>query len=70
MLLNVDQNISELENCKKTVRQIYTQHGSKGFLKGLQLSLILSFTGVIQMYSYEYAKIFYDRLSIPESPLS
>lgn len=45
------------------------QHGWKGFLKGLQLSLVLSFTGVVQMYTYEAAKIMYESLSIPESAL-
>ena len=38
----------------------------KGFLKGLSLSLILSSSGVLQMYIYEGSKIIYDQLSIPE----
>lgn len=42
----------------------------KGYLKGLQLSLILSLAGVLQMYSYEAAKVFYERLEMPESQLS
>ena len=52
MLLNVDPRISEFSNCKKAIREIQVQHGWKGFLKGLQLSLGLSFTGAIQMYTY------------------
>jgi hypothetical protein len=67
MLLNVNKKISEFGNCKKQVSEIYSQHGMKGFLKGLQLSLILSFSGVVQMYTYEGAKILYDQFNIPAS---
>lgn len=47
--------------------EIYKQHGFKGFLKGLQLSLVLATTGVVQMYLYEGAKIMYEQFNIPES---
>lgn len=36
------------------------QNGNKGFLKGLELSLLLSFSGVIQMYIYEGSKRLYE----------
>ena len=65
MLLNVNKKISEFGNFKKQVAEIYGQHGAKGFLKGLQLSLVLSFSGVVQMYVSEGAKILYDRFNIP-----
>lgn len=61
----MNQNISEYQNFKKQVKQIYSQHGFNGFLKGLQLSLVLSFSGVIQMYVYEGGKILYEQLNIP-----
>ena len=67
MLLNVNKKISELENCKRQVREIYSQNGINGFLKGLQLSLVLSFSGVVQMYVYEGAKILYENFNIPAS---
>jgi hypothetical protein len=51
------------------VKEIHSHYGYKGFLRGLELSLLLSFTGVIQMYVYEGSKILYEKLSIPESPL-
>ena len=70
MLLNLNKKISEYDNCKKQVSEIYSQHGMKGFLKGLQLSLILSFSGVVQMYVYEGAKILYDKFNIPASELN
>ena len=70
MLLNVNKKISEFQNLKNQSIEIYRQHGVAGFLKGLQLSIILSFSGVVQMYVYEGAKILYEKLSIPESPLS
>jgi len=52
MMLNINKKISEYQNLKKQVNQIHAQHGLKGYLKGLQLSLILSLSGVIQMYTY------------------
>lgn len=69
MLLNLNRHISEWKNFKTQTLQIHKQHGLHGFLKGLQLSLILSFSGVVQMYVYEGAKLLYDRLNIPVSPL-
>lgn len=59
MVLNVHKDITEHQNFKEQVRELYRQHGLKGFLKGLQLSLILSSTGVVQMYLYEGAKTLY-----------
>lgn len=52
MLLNVNKKIGEFENLKNQSMEIYRQHGFTGFLKGLQLSIILSFSGVVQMYVY------------------
>ncbi len=52
MLLNINKDISELDNFKRQVKEINSQYGLKGFLRGLELSIILSFTGVIQMYVY------------------
>lgn len=52
MLLNVDPRVGEIQNLRNTVKEIGRQHGWRGFLKGLQLSLLLSFTGVVQMYTY------------------
>lgn len=64
MLLNT-KKLTEFQNFKAQVKEIYSQYGLKGALKGLELSLILSFSGVIQMYVYEGSKILYDRLQIP-----
>jgi hypothetical protein len=52
------------------VNEIYRQNGFKGYLKGLPLSLILSFYGAIQMYVYEGSKILYDMFSIPQTSYS
>jgi len=68
MLLNCNKRISEFQNFKNQTSQIYQQHGFNGFLKGLQLSLVLSFSGVVQMYVYEGTKILYDKLEIPRTP--
>ena len=40
-------------------KQIYQQNGIRGYLKGLGVSLVLSFSGVLQMYLYEGSKILY-----------
>lgn len=69
MLLNTNPRISEYQNFKRQVKEVYSHYGLKGALRGLELSLILSFTGVIQMYVYEGSKLLYDRLRLPESPL-
>lgn len=50
---------------KRQVREVYNQCGLKGALRGLELSLVLSFAGVIQMYVYEGSKLLYDRLRLP-----
>jgi hypothetical protein len=52
MLLNTTSRITEIENFIFSCQQIQRQNGFKGYTKGLGLSLILSFTGVAQMYSY------------------
>jgi hypothetical protein len=69
MLLNTNSKISEYQNFKKQVREIYSQCGLKGGLRGLGLSLVLSLSGVIQMYAYEGSKLLYDKLKVPESVL-
>lgn len=70
MLLNINPTASEWQNLTRQVREVLAQHGPQGFLKGLQLSLLLSFSGVIQMYVYEGAKLLYSRFDIPETALS
>lgn len=35
MLLNMNQKISEYENFKKQVKEIHSQYGPRGFLRGL-----------------------------------
>lgn len=67
MLLNIKPNIGEMENAFEKGLEIYRQSGLKGFLKGIQLSLLLSFSGVIQMYIYEGSKILYEKLKIPQT---
>jgi solute carrier family 25 (mitochondrial folate transporter), member 32 len=67
MLLNVNRGVGEMENFRHQVRQISAECGPRGFLRGLELSLLLSFAGVIQMYVYEGTKLLYGRLGIPES---
>lgn len=52
MLLNTEPNIGEIEHAIKQTKQVYQQSGIKGFLKGLGVSLVLSFSGVLQMYLY------------------
>ncbi|XP_031472481.1 uncharacterized protein LOC116244728 [Nymphaea colorata] len=69
MLLNTNPKISEYQNFKRQVKEVYSHYGLKGALRGLELSLILSFSGVIQMYVYEGSKILFDRLKLPESRL-
>ena len=59
MMLNINKKISEFDNCKRQVKELYSQYGLKGFLKGIQLSLVLSLSGVIQMYTYEGSKMVY-----------
>lgn len=68
MLLNT-RKMGEFENFKYQVKEIYSHYGVRGALKGLELSLILSLSGVIQMYVYEGSKILYDKIGIPESQL-
>jgi hypothetical protein len=41
-----------LLNTTSGIKQIYKQSGVMGYSKGLGLSLLLSFSGVIQMYAY------------------
>lgn len=69
MLLNTNSRISEYQNFKRQVKEIYAHYGLRGALRGLELSLLLSFTGVIQMYVYEGSKLLYEKLCLPESPL-
>ena len=44
--------------------------GWRGYATGLNLSLLLSVTGVLQMYTYEGTKKLYDYLDIPQTSLS
>ena len=52
MVLNTSKGIGEIKNFFFTSRQIWRQDRYSGFSKGLGLSLILSFTGVLQMSVY------------------
>lgn len=70
MLLNIQPHIGEIENAILKTREIYQQSGYKGFTKGLGVSLLLSFNGVMQMYIYEGSKRLYVNFSIPESRFS
>lgn len=56
MLLNIEKTISEKENFMKSVREIYQQHGWKGYLRGLGISVLLCSNVFIQMYTYELSK--------------
>jgi len=67
MLLNTKPQITEIENLRSSCRQIRKQYGLWGYGKGLGLSLILAFTGAVQMYSYEGLKKIYQYLEIPET---
>jgi solute carrier family 25 folate transporter 32 len=69
MLLEVHRGISEFQNFLQKTKEIYIQNGIRGFGKGLMLSLILSLSGVIQMYIYEASKVFYDYASLPQTIL-
>jgi solute carrier family 25 folate transporter 32 len=69
MLLEVHRGISEFQNFIQKTKEIFAQSGVRGFGKGLMLSLILSFNGVIQMYIYEASKVFYDYAELPQSGL-
>jgi len=69
MLLNTDARITEAKNFAFSAKQIYMQDGSRGYLKGLGLSLLLSISGVLQMYFYEGSRQLYDYLEIPQSDL-
>ena len=65
MLLNTETGLSERQHAIQKTKEIYRQLGMKGFLKGLSLSLLLSFSGVLQMYIYEGSKLAYEALEIP-----
>lgn len=52
MLLDINKGISEFQNFVQKTKEIYHQNGMRGFGKGLMLSLVLSFSGVVQMYVY------------------
>jgi hypothetical protein len=62
MLLNTQPKIGEVEHAILKAKEIYSQNGLKGFLKGFEISFVLSFSGVLQMYLYEGSKILYEAL--------
>lgn len=70
MLLNTKPNLNDLENFISSCRQIYAQHGLRGYGTGYNISLILSFSVVMQMYTYELLKTVYDSVDIPQSVFS
>lgn len=59
MLLNTRKGLGELAHARQKAREIHSQLGPGGFLKGLSLSLLLAFSGVLQMYIYEGSKLAY-----------
>ena len=70
MLLNTNPNFNDYQNLMYSCKQINKQMGWRGYGTGLDLSLLLAGTGVLQMYTYEGAKKVYDSLNIPQSFLS
>lgn len=52
MLLNVQPGLGEMQHMVMKSREIYQQSGLRGFAKGLGISVVLSFNGVLQMYIY------------------
>jgi solute carrier family 25 folate transporter 32 len=70
MFLNTQPKIGEFDHAVSKALEIYKQNGLRGFLKGFEMSLVLSFSGVLQMYLYEGSKILYEGLEIPESKFS
>ena len=70
MLLNTKKRSGQIAHTLEKISQIYRQNGIRGFGKGLSLSLLLSFSGVVQMYIYEGSKIFYYSLNLPASYMS
>lgn len=56
-----------MQNAGDKMLEIYRQNGMRGFLKGINLSLLLSFSGVLQMYIYEGSKLVYQTLNIPQT---
>ena len=69
MFLDVNKGKAEYQNFVEKTREIFAQNGIKGFGKGLLLSLVLSFSGVVQMYFYEAFKLIYDYSELPQSVL-
>jgi solute carrier family 25 folate transporter 32 len=69
MLLNVVPGVTEMQNLKHSCKQIYKQDGAVGYCRGLGLSLVLSVSGIVQMYSYEALKRLWVKLQLPESNL-
>jgi hypothetical protein len=59
MLLNIDQNITERENFRRSVREISRQYGWKGYTRGLGMSLMLCSNVLVQKYIYEKSKGIY-----------
>ena len=70
MLLNTNPTFNDYQNLMYSCKQINQQMGWRGYGTGLNLSLLLAGTGVLQMYTYEGAKKLYDHLDIPQTSLS
>lgn len=70
MLLNTQPNLNDLQNFQFSCRQIQKQEGIRGYATGLNISLLLSFNGVLQMFTYEGPKKLYDSLNIPQTAYS
>jgi solute carrier family 25 folate transporter 32 len=67
MLLNTNPSITDMQNFKFSCQQIVKHHGLAGYSRGLSISLLLSVSGVIQMYLYEGFKKAYDSLNVPQT---
>jgi len=59
MLLNTKPSLKDYDNFLFSCKQINQQHGWRGYGIGLGVSLLLSGTGVLQMYVYEGTKKLY-----------
>lgn len=46
-----------------------SQHGIRGFYKGLSMNLLLSSNRALQMLAYEGSKTLYDKMKIPQTTL-
>ena len=70
MVLNMEAETSEIRNFYQKSKEIHTQYGFKGYMKGLSLNLWLSGLGISQMIIYEGSKTLYESFDIPQTEYS